>query len=316
MKRFKLISSFMFLVALVTIIIGCTGSVSAATDTYVTLDINPSVELIVNRREKVVYANALNEDGEVLLAELDLIGMDLDAAIELIIQTSIELGFIDVESEEVIVSITALAKDPLLGEKIRNKVKEHVNHAFENRGIIGRGQDKAFVPDFVAEAESYGVTPGFLFLVKAAMFADDELTLEVALEMEVSELQAIIKSTREEMKTIAQGLREEFLTAKEALITEFEAEKADLEAQIEAAEGDTTELENELAALIEAFKLDMATLRAEFLVESEALRLEYKLQVQARRQLHHEAVEDFLNDMEQRREAIKEQIQEFQNKRP
>ena len=302
--------------ALVTLIVGCMGSVSAATDTYVTLDINPSVELIVNRREKVVYANALNEDGEVLLAELDLIGMDLDAAIELIIQTSIELGFIDVESEEVIVSVTALAKDPLLGEKIRNKVKEHVNHAFENKGIIGRGQDKAFVPEFVAEAESYGVTPGFLFLVKAAMFSDDELTLEAALEMEVSQLQAIIKSARQEMKVIAQGLREEFLTAKEALIKEFEAAKADLEAQIEAAEGDTTELENELAALIEAFKLDMATLRAEFLVESEALRLEYKLQAQARKQLHHEAVEDFLNEMEQRREQIKEQIQEFQNKRP
>jgi len=60
----------------------------------------------------------------------------------------------------------------------------------------------------------------------------------------------------------------------------------------------------------------MATLRAEFLVESEALRLEYKLQAQARKQLHHEAVEDFLNEMEQRREQIKEQIQEFQNKRP
>ncbi|MDR4969380.1 MAG: hypothetical protein RG740_07155, partial [Acholeplasmataceae bacterium] len=284
MKKMKYAFSFLFLFAGLLIIAGCANTVSAE-NAYVTLDINPSVELIVTPKEKVVYANPLNEDGEVLLADLQLVGLDLDDAIELIIETAVELGYIDVdEEEETIVSVTAISKNSQIGELIRNRVKQHIDNAFLERGMVGRGQDKGengYVPAFLEEAQSYEVSPGFLFLAKKAVFVNDELTLEVAVEMEVDELQAIIREAFEDHKEIAHTLKDEFLAARQELFDEYhpqfenyeaqiedlEMQIVDLEAQIELGEGDVEALEAEKADLetqLAALQEEFATLRAEF----------------------------------------------------
>lgn len=317
MKHLKLISGFVFILAIVGIIVGCANQSQAATDSYVTMDINPSIELIVSKSEKVTYANALNEDGEVLLAAIELEGMDLDAAIDLVIQTAIELGYIEADADvETIVQISSTSQDEAQGEQIKERVKAHINFAFEKRAMVGRGQDKEFNSETKAEADAYGVTPGFLFLAKAAVYADDTLTLEAALELEVSALQQIIKETRQEMRDLRVALKDEFIAAREALREEFLVAKAELEAQIEAAESDEDReaLVAELDALIEAHVTAMAELRAEFLVESEALRLEYLAQVQVRKQLHMQRALEFMQRVEERKSSITERIRDFQDR--
>lgn len=313
MKSFKFVLSFIVLFAAIFAIIGCTEV--SANDTYVTLDINPSVELIVNRRDKVIYANALNEDGEVLLAELDLIGMDVEDAIDLIIQTATELGFIDPESEETYVSVSAISKDNAIAERIREQIKEHVNNAFMRRFMMGKAQDKVFAPEFVAEAEALGVTPGFLFMAKSALIADDELTLEEALLLTPEELQAIIRVAKQEMREISQSIREEFMTAREALFAEYLPQIQSLEEAIELGEGDVAALEAELAALKLEFRIKLETLRAEFHEETEAIRDQMKEIAEQRKETFGPAMQQHMQQAEQRREEMREKIEEFQ-KRP
>ncbi|PKK96346.1 MAG: hypothetical protein CVV58_06825 [Tenericutes bacterium HGW-Tenericutes-3] len=316
MKSLKIVFMAVILFVGIGILAGC-EQVSAQTGSYVTLDINPSIELIVSDDDIVTYANALNEDGEILLAELDLIGMELDAAIDLIIETSIELGFIDFTAEEVIVQVDIVDEDEENQEQVRNRVKAHINAAFNKRAMIGRAEDKGFLPEFVVEAETYGVTPGFLFMAKKAIEVDDELTLEVALTMEPSELQAILRTAKQEAKDIAAGLREEFLAERDALKEAFIEAKTELEAQIEAAaEEDKAALEAELQALVDQFIADMTALRESYLEESLALRLQYKMQFEARKAARHEAFEDFMNHVEDRKDQIQDRIDQFQGNRP
>jgi DNA repair exonuclease SbcCD ATPase subunit len=346
MKKMKYAFSFLFLFAGLLIIAGCANTVSAE-NAYVTLDINPSVELIVTPKEKVIYANPLNEDGEVLLADLQLVGLDLDDAIELIIETAVELGYIDVDEEETIVSVTAISKNSQIGELIRNKVKEHVNNAFKERAMVGRAEDKednGYVPAFLEEAQSYEVSPGFLFLAKKAVFVNDELTLEVAVEMEVDELQAIIREAFEDHKEIATTLKDEFLAARQELFDEYlpqfedydaqiedlEMQIVDLEAQIELGEGDVEALEAEkadLEAQLAALQEEFATLRAEFkeklmelrdefLEETKALREQFKQMHQHLRETHQQRVQEFRDEMESRRDELMDRIEEFQRNRP
>ncbi len=358
MKTMKWLMSLVFVAGLALFLSSCALDVSAQDDTYVTLDINPSVELIVNPREVVVYANPLNEDGEVLLAEIDVIGLDLDEAVDLIIQTAIELGYIDIDAEETIVSVTAVANDPEIGERIRDRVKEHVNESFMNRGMKGRAEDKGFTPEFLAEAESYGVTPGFLRLAQSAVVVSDGLLLEDALLMSVDELQAILQTAREEMHDVAQALRDEFLAARQALYDEYfpqiEAIKVDLalaeanlvtlnealtakiaeleaategteaiQAEIDQLEADILVLEaniqsylDQIQALREELLAEVTIIRDQFHEESAAIRNQIRELVQARRQQHHDDVEDFMNHMQERHEERKDEIEEWQNRRP
>ncbi len=269
MKKLSYVLSFVFILATVFVIVGCTGSVSGADDTYVTIDINPSVELIVSPREKVLYANPLNEDGEVLLANLDLIGLPLEDAIDLIIAESISLGFIDVDSEETIVSVSTISGDLEVGERIRERVKESFNNSFMKRAMMGRAEDKGFTPEFLAEAESYGVTPGFLALAKSVVEVDDTILLEDALAMSQQDLMDIIHEARAAHREEAQALRDEFFAARQLIFDEYIPQIQALEAQIAAAteDEDTTLLEAELDALKADFKAELEVLRDEFHAE-------------------------------------------------
>lgn len=316
MKSLKFVLTLLMLLSAITALVACSDEV-VAHDAYVTLDINPSIELVVTPREKVIYANPLNEDAEILLLGLDLIGMDLDDAIDLIITEAINLGFIDVDAEEVTIAVTSIADQAELGNVIRERVKAIINQAFQNRAMMGRAEDKGFVPDFVAEAEAWGVTPGFLFLARKVTEMDDEITLEEALEMTVDELNAILRTRAAEHKEVAQALREQFLAERDAILAQYE----DLiEALLEQLEDATPEDRDAILAELDNLRADLqgelADLRDEFLAQSMALRLE----LHAIRQQHIEAnrqnVEDFLNDMENRRQEMHDRINEFQRGRP
>jgi len=297
------------------VIVGCTNSVSAD-ETYVTIDINPSIELVVSPREKVIYANPLNADGELLLANLDLIGLNLDDAVDLIIAESISLGFIDVDSDETIVSVSSISDNSELGETIRDRVKEHINESFMKRAMMGRAQDKGFTPEFVAEAQGYGVTPAFLALAKSVTVVDDTILLEDALLMTQQELIDILKVAKEANREVAQALRDEFFAARQLLFDEYLPQIQDLEAQILASEVDTTDLQAELDLLKDEFHAELQLLRDDFHAQTEGLREQMQEMRQLRIQEHSEAVEAFRNQMQTRMEQMQDNIEEFQGRRP
>jgi hypothetical protein len=282
------------------------------------LDINPSIELIVTPKEKVIYANPLNEDGELLLLEIDIIGLDLEEATEIIIDKAIELGFIDVDSEEVYVSVSTINMQAQIGETIQNRVKEAVNEAFKNRAMMGKAVDKDFGSGYVEEANSFGVTPGFYRLAQSAV-SNSDLTLEEALAMTQQELMDLVQTARRERREVSQMLKDEFFAARQLLFDEYLPQIEALEQQILESTEDTTELEAQLEALEQELHNKVALLRDEFHAETEALRAEEKAMIQNRVNQFKDAVEQFRNQMQQRRGQVDDEIDEFQgdpNKRP
>ncbi|MDD3068155.1 MAG: hypothetical protein PHW37_04850 [Acholeplasmataceae bacterium] len=318
MKALKYVLSFLFLIAAVGLVAGCQATTVSADDSYVTLDINPSIELIVTPKEKVIYANPLNEDGELLLLEIDIIGLDLEEATEIIIDKAIELGFIDVDSEEVYVSVSTINMQAQIGETIQNRVKEAVNEAFKNRAMMGKAVDKDFGSGYVEEANSFGVTPGFYRLAQSAV-SNSDLTLEEALAMTQQELMDLVQTTRRERREVSQMLKDEFFAARQLLFDEYLPQIEALEQQILESTEDTTELEAQLEALEQELHDKVALLRDEFHAETEALRAEEKAMIQNRVNQFKDAVEQFRNQMQQRRGQVDDEIDEFQgdpNKRP
>ncbi len=61
---------------------------------YVDIDINPSVELTVNIYDRIIGAEALNEDGERLLMDRDLRNMRLDAGVSELLNRAVEQGYL------------------------------------------------------------------------------------------------------------------------------------------------------------------------------------------------------------------------------
>jgi hypothetical protein len=313
MKKVKLFIGLAMFTMMVLVVLGCNSV--AAEEAYVTIDINPSIDLTVNNKDKVIDANALNEDGETLLLELDLIGLSYEDAIELILDKAIDLGFIDVDSTETVVSVSAIGETAEFGETIRNKVMTKINEAFQERAMMGKAVQKAADESTVAQAGQLGTSPEKLNLAKRACEMDDTLALEDAVEMTPEQLMAKIATKKAENKEINQALMEEFKAARQLIWDEYMPDIQALEAQIatlEASNGDTTALEAELATLRTAFQNEMATLRDTYHSDSEAEKARIRTEYNARISEHASEVAAFRSQTQNRKELMGENIENFQ----
>lgn len=78
---------------------------------YVSIDINPSVELTVGSRYHVLDARPFNTDGKKVLDELDLRGMQYEEAVSAIKQKAEELGYLKKTSGNTVVVSVAFLND-------------------------------------------------------------------------------------------------------------------------------------------------------------------------------------------------------------
>lgn len=112
----------------------CNGGDKAEKQAYVSLDINPAIELIVDKNNNVVSVRGENEDGQVLLyQETEIKGEKIDKAIKKITDLAIKYGYLD-ESNKVVDTIVS-SGDNAFAEEISKKVKTTITATAEGLGL-------------------------------------------------------------------------------------------------------------------------------------------------------------------------------------
>ena len=92
---------------------------------FVGIDINPSIELTLDAKNKVISVSGANEDGQVLLyGESGIIGESAEKAVEKITKLAVSLGYLDEDNSVVLTNVTSAKKgkaDDIL-KKINAKI--------------------------------------------------------------------------------------------------------------------------------------------------------------------------------------------------
>ncbi len=199
---FKKLGTILLSVSLLFGIAACSSAVETeAAELYVSVEINPSIEFIVDEDDNVISYNLLNEDAEVLCVDVDFIGMNIDDAVELFVELATEAGFIDVDSDDNEVLITVFGDEKseipkLIRERIRNRIMRFMAMNYINGVVLTEDFTQE---DLVAQAAELGVAPGKLKLALLAQTIDEELLLEDALAMEVKDLLEIVREHHKEV---------------------------------------------------------------------------------------------------------------------
>lgn len=92
-KKPRLIIAMAAVAAIFVLAIGGYGMYMQPT-AYISVDVNPSIELALNRTNNVVDARAYNPDGENILAGVDLKGRSYEDAIDAIMDKEREAGYL------------------------------------------------------------------------------------------------------------------------------------------------------------------------------------------------------------------------------
>lgn len=100
----------------------CAGMVGLYNEDFQTLyiDINPSVALKLNRFERVIGVEFLNEEAKALLADTKLVGCDAENALKTVISACDSAGYVNQEGE---IYISAASKEEKTSEKLLQKLK-------------------------------------------------------------------------------------------------------------------------------------------------------------------------------------------------
>ena len=89
----------------------------------VSVDVNPSIDLVVDKNNTVISVSGANEEGKMIIAEEDIVGKDVEQAVEIIINTESETGYLvkgNVQTGENTVTITVSADTKAIQEALEN----------------------------------------------------------------------------------------------------------------------------------------------------------------------------------------------------
>lgn len=166
--------------------------------TYVSLDINPSVSLILDGKGAVLDVVAENEDAQVLLVDLTLEGKTLEEAVKLVAEASVECGFLSAENSVVDVSVVAENgkaeyESTILGEIERSFSAAATDGGFEIK-LNGEGSYtlnrmlEYYKEKYPDNAAVQNMTPAKLDLVLSVTEKDGSISFEAVAQADISSL--------------------------------------------------------------------------------------------------------------------------------
>ena len=182
-------------------------------ESYVSLDINPSIELIVSSDDEVLEVYAANDDAKAMLyGEVEIKGMDFEEALDKITDLSIEYGYLSKENSVIEYSISSTENEDLekaLEAKIDAKIKDkalnaNFNISLSKEGVFSLVRELERVKkEYPNNAEIQKLSIGEFKLIKSAQSSDETLTIETAVSLDTKELMDNIKKSRDEAYNIA-----------------------------------------------------------------------------------------------------------------
>lgn len=131
----KKIQNLLFIILVLfslTFIVAC-GKDDAPEATMVTIDVNPSFEIIVDEEKKVVSITALNDDASVLLYGEVFVGKTIEEVTNTIMNLSVELGYVAELAEEKIQISVSGATD--FKEDLEKEISKTIEKALEEANI-------------------------------------------------------------------------------------------------------------------------------------------------------------------------------------
>lgn len=157
-------------------------------DSVVFIDVNPSIKLVTNRKEQIIGLEALNQDAQSIISNLEYKGLDVDLITQKILNRLIEKGYLNNKNDVILVSV--YNKDELRSQKLQQHLKNDIYSFFEISEnapviitqIIKRSDVNNEQPD---EDE---ISEGKRVLINKILMLNDNLSMDVLKSKSIQEL--------------------------------------------------------------------------------------------------------------------------------
>ena len=153
------------------------------------LDVNPGIEITIDKNEKVISAEAVNEEGQHILSDLRIEKSNVNSACDEVVEAMMDEGYLTDTSNSVLLSVRA--DDPDKGREIEKEVSENLNGFLEDSDISPAifGQFVETDDELSDFAGTHGISIGKAWLIRKLTDEEDlNVTSDSLLGLSTQEL--------------------------------------------------------------------------------------------------------------------------------
>lgn len=199
-KKKKLIPAFAAIAAVLAVVCAAVLTLSPwqrASAAVITLDVNPSLSLTVDENERVTEAAPLNDDGRIVLEGMDLQGADLNVAVNAVIGSMLQHGYLDMENFENAILVSVESGDAGRAGQLQRQVSETISGTFQRDNSINPlilAQTVSADGELAELAGQYGISQGKAALIREVTAQDSTLTFQTLAPLTINEIALIANS--------------------------------------------------------------------------------------------------------------------------
>lgn len=170
----------------------------------ISLDVNPSIEIVTNRHDQVLSVNALNQDAQIVLEEQDYRLSELDKAVDSIVTAVIQDGYLNAERNVIMVSVENknMEKAEVLTTSLKQVIKKSAAAHDMKPNVLRQTLKKD--KEAYKEAKKLDVSVGKLKLLEKIEASNETMTATSLADKSMTELLSIAEENKVDLEDTIQ----------------------------------------------------------------------------------------------------------------
>lgn len=172
----------------------CIGGVSYhqyfTPSAYVDMDINPSIELTLNKFGRVIEANPYNDDGKVVLQDADIQNKPYQQAVQTLLDSIIKDNYL---KKDGLVSVTVQTKNAQSEKDLIDRLKSTVSATLEEHHATAKSDIFAVTKQVKEHAEGYHLSPAKYIAISELQAVDPTATFESCSDHSINEIHELTR---------------------------------------------------------------------------------------------------------------------------
>lgn len=159
-----------------------------APDSYIYMDVNPGVEIITNRGDRVIGVEASNKDGRTLTEDFDYKGKTINQVAEEILDRMIGKKYLDKDHNFLLLSVYNKNNEKAELQKVQlnKKIHEHLEKKEVQPIVLSQELDKTSTIE--KYAKEYGVSVSKMTFIRNLIILNPELETEDLVYLTIEDL--------------------------------------------------------------------------------------------------------------------------------
>lgn len=160
----------------------------------VSLDVNPSIEIQVNKKEQVLTVIPRNEDAKIVVGDMDFKGSNLDVTINALIGSMLRNGYLNELANSILISVDN--QDPVKSAELQERLANEINTALQTGTFNGAVLSQTISADSNLRelADTYGITLGKAQLIQQIIAQNAYYSFADLVPLSINELNLLTES--------------------------------------------------------------------------------------------------------------------------